>query len=121
MIHANFLHDNAKAMLQIQLPRRMNEDEIIWGLDRRGVFTVKSTYFFALCLSKLSDPSSFNGISSNHIWKSIWKALAPPKAKICCWKILHDLIPTRENLNKKGIHMIIGVCFAGSTWNLLSI
>lgn len=41
-----FTQSNTKAILQLQIPRDQFEDEIIWDMNKNGVFSVRSAYFF---------------------------------------------------------------------------
>lgn len=42
------------------------------------------------------------------LWKNIWRSKIPPKVKKFTWKISHDIIPTKVNLARKGVHLDLG-------------
>lgn len=47
--------------------------------------------------------SSSNCSSSKEFWKKLWDINIRPRAKICVWRVLNDLIPTKSNLIKRGM------------------
>lgn len=75
----------------------------MWNLDKRGLFSFKSAYRLGMKLENSSLASFSNREYLSKMWKTFWKTKVLPKAKICCWKIYHDIIPTKANLCKKGI------------------
>ncbi|KAH9657474.1 putative reverse transcriptase/RNA-dependent DNA polymerase [Citrus sinensis] len=74
-IYGSFEKEDADAILQIPLPRKQNEDKLIWHYDRRGQYLVKSGY----------------------------QLVVPKKVKIFLWRAAKDLLPTAENLWKKRV------------------
>lgn len=81
------------------------KDEMIWWMDKKGLFTVKSAYFLAQQLSNKTEASTSN---TNHLdkdWRKFWKLKAIPKAKIGVWKMINDSIPSKMNIIKKGIQI----------------
>lgn len=49
LIRSNFILTNAEDILAISLGRGFSKDEIIWDLEPKGSFTVKSVYHLAYC------------------------------------------------------------------------
>lgn len=49
--------------------------------------------------------SSSSGGAYHSLWQTIWRARVPPKVKVCGWHICCDILPTRSNLNKKGVRV----------------
>jgi len=37
-------------------------------------------------------------------WKLIWSLHVPPKIKHFCWRLLRNSLPTRSNLQSRGVH-----------------
>ncbi|KAL2941348.1 hypothetical protein RDABS01_029698 [Bienertia sinuspersici] len=40
---------------------------------------------------------------SHEPWKSVWQASVPPKIKNFGWRVMHNGVPVRENLGKRGL------------------
>lgn len=62
----------------------------MWGKDRKGCFTVKSTYQ----LQCLETNDRFSGFS----WSRLWNTVVHPKAQHLVWKATKNLLPTTSNL-----------------------
>jgi hypothetical protein len=71
-----------------------------WRPGEDAVFTVKSTY------TLIADLSNFDVLKAQWhagIFKAIWKTPTPSKVCGFVWQLMHDRIPTRNNLAKRGI------------------
>jgi len=78
------------------------EDRWFWSPEVMGDFTVSETRAY---IYKLTLPFGHALIR--------WSKLVPIKVNILVWKIAIDRIPTRENLDKKGMdvpNVLCGVC-----------
>lgn len=66
-------------------------------------FSVKSAYHLASELSrkKSGECSSFSG--SHVFWKKIWAIDVPNASKIFLWRACQNLLPTKQNLLRKGV------------------
>jgi hypothetical protein len=76
------------------------EDSWGWRPEQGSEFTVKSTY--VLVADLLID----RRLVTNEIgsaFKSIWKCMAPSKVMGLVWMVLHDRVPTRDNLYRRKI------------------
>jgi hypothetical protein len=75
-------------------------DKWVWSEAADGVFTVNSCY---IALTKhaalVSDFSDFQKL----VFQSIWRSAAPLKVTAFSWQALHDKIPTRRNLHRRGV------------------
>lgn len=103
LIKEHFSWEDAIEILNIPLGVKSTKDEIVWSPDKKGKFTVRSAYHLAISwLSKedasVSDPNRFKSV-----WKNLWKINSLPRAKICLWKVLLDILPTAPNLQKNGV------------------
>ncbi|CAN1821026.1 Putative ribonuclease H protein At1g65750 [Linum perenne] len=79
-------HNLACLIAGMDPPRRDDrEDEMIWGPDPRGKFTVKSAYEI-LDVTE-DDPDS-------QIWKTIWQWNGPSRIKHFLWTLAHGRILT---------------------------
>jgi hypothetical protein len=68
-----------------------DEDAIVWKLTENGQYSAKSAYDL-----------QFLGSNISPMYKTIWKAWAPPKYKTFAWNTLQNRIWTTERLEKRG-------------------
>lgn len=78
-----------------QLPKlnERHEDKLIWTLDDKGVFSVKSVYS-SLNVWEDNRPSSF----PEKDWKHLWKLEIQDRLKVFLWKCAHAALPFRNTL-----------------------
>jgi hypothetical protein len=77
-----------------------NVDSWRWLLASDGCFSVKSAYE---SLSKDLVVGSNFPMFEAKIFKDIWCSPAPSKVIVFSWQILHDRVPTKDNLILRGI------------------
>lgn len=102
-VRAHFNREDANYILNTPLGDPSPKDEIIWSLDKKGIFKVKSAYHLALFCSSVSETSVSDPSKLKSVWQRLWKIKSIPKAKICTWKFLNDILPNIPNLQKKNI------------------
>lgn len=103
LIRGRFLSIDVDDILNIPLGSDWSKDEIIWALDNKGIFSVKSAYHCTSNIAAMKEGSSSDGSISKKLWKNMWSLKIIPRAKISVWKILNDYIPSKFSLIKKGI------------------
>jgi ribonuclease HI len=100
-----FIPMEADRINQIPIPSPMEDDIISWQGTSNGLYTVKSGYNAQIeweyDRSKTGQPSTNN--MEKAAWKNLWKTKVPPKQIHLIWRILHNAIPLKPNLIKKGI------------------
>ncbi|KAG8473366.1 hypothetical protein CXB51_035474 [Gossypium anomalum] len=80
----------------IHLPSVPQEDCLVWGNERSGIYSVHSRYSLLL---QLPTP-----LSSNHeVFKQIWETRCPPKIKIVLWKFVHSFVAIRSCLYNRRV------------------
>jgi len=79
-----------------------SHDHLVWRKDPAGIFSVKSAYSI---LANHQDIGEMEGVFS-----TLWQAKAPPKVLLTAWRVLHDRIPTRVNLYRRGVPVISPLC-----------
>ena len=99
LVKSIFLPFEADTILNIPISYNLSKDKLIWVGNRKGVFTVRSSYHVALNLVDCSDEgeSSF-GDPWERLWKKIWHLNIPPKIKYFAWRACIDALPTKVNL-----------------------
>lgn len=111
VIEEVFTPEDAKAILDIPRAKTNMKDAIIWNQEPKGIFSVKSAYHLAKSSSGKDEASGSDNSKTKALWKSVWKAKCYPRAKITVWKIINNLLPTKDNLAKKGIPSNHICCF----------
>jgi len=64
-------------------------DKILWKIESRGIFSMKSAYNALTC--------SEGGLNHSYIWKE----KIPAKIKIFSWLVANNAILTRDNMVKR--------------------
>ncbi|KAM1229134.1 hypothetical protein ACFX13_008346 [Malus domestica] len=87
---------------------RLPPNRLVWLYNLRGAFTVSSGHRVARALVQSTSAGASSSEGSNAfspLWKAIWRAKIPPKVKNFTWKISQNIIPTKVNLVRKGVHL----------------
>nr|KYP76329.1 Putative ribonuclease H protein At1g65750 [Cajanus cajan] len=71
------------------------KDRWVWPIDKSGCFSVSSTY-------KALHDLKYNG-QVDDLLAHIWHMKIPPKAVILQWRLLHNALPSVDNLLRRGI------------------
>ena len=85
----------------MNLVRREGRDKFNWGLNKTGVFTVRSMYKHLVN----------NGIK---VSQEIWKTKIPLKTKIFMWYVKRGVLLTKDNLARRNWNGYQGCCFCNS-------
>ncbi|GAU34179.1 hypothetical protein TSUD_162800 [Trifolium subterraneum] len=78
----------------------LEEDKWHWALDPDGCFSVKSAY--DSLLENLDTSPNLSPYEAK-IFSNIWDSPAPLKVVVFSWRLLHDRVPTKENLIVRGV------------------
>ena len=105
MLRATFLLFEAKTILRIPLSHNLPEDKIIWLGNSCGKFTVKGAYHIAHKLVEAKDEGECSSRDPyKPLWKKLWHLNIPAKVKIFAWRVCVNELPTKENINIRGIN-----------------
>ena len=114
----------------------MPDDKIIWIGNKKGEFSVKSTYFIVVnLLESLEVAECSSGDPNSPLWRNLWKLELPEKVKIFAWRAWLNGLPTLDNMQMRGLcsnytcsvcdeevecltHSLITCDFAFSVWAL---
>lgn len=91
---------------QIPLPLHDIEGTWMWKHTQSGGFLVQSAYYVELLEERKQKPSTS---SSTHekarVWKWLWSSKIQPKVKLFGWKSMHNGVPVRVNLARRGMQV----------------
>lgn len=83
--------DSVEAILNQKWPYTTNDDQLYWCGSKLVDFTVSNCY----------DINTHNSVLDHAIWKSLWKSQMHERLKLFLWRVLSDVIPTKEVLSKR--------------------
>ncbi|KAL2903139.1 hypothetical protein RDABS01_000958 [Bienertia sinuspersici] len=104
LIRDIFSSEEAAGILQIPISRYETSDDWVWHYSKNGGFTMRSAYFVELEGEKGAGTSS-TSTPNKGAWKTLWKAMVPPKVKMFGWRVLHGGVPVREKLKLRGMDL----------------
>ncbi|KAB1215784.1 hypothetical protein CJ030_MR4G016891 [Morella rubra] len=80
-------------ILQISIPPLAVADKLIWTLDSKGIFSVKSAYH-QVSSNRLSSLVPLSLID----WKQLWRLNMHERLKFFLWKVALDILPMRQRI-----------------------
>jgi hypothetical protein len=98
-----FREEEVRAIKSIPLSRTNQPDMMIWRGTVNGQFSVKSAYHLAKEIEDRQKAECSKGMQNREVWKLIWKLKVPNVEKNFIWRACHDILPTRENLQKRKV------------------
>jgi hypothetical protein len=82
---------------------------ILWRgiLIKKGVFSVKSAYHLGISLkeTKLCKDDSGSSADRPPLWNNIWNLKLPGKVRIFLWRLCHNSLPTKLNIQRKRVDL----------------
>jgi len=103
LIDKSFSAYVASIIKNIHLCPTLPPDKIIWNGTLNGIFSVKSAYHLGLDLLRRKNGECSSSSSSRDFWKTFWAVKAPNASKLFLWRACHNVLPTKQNLSRKGV------------------
>jgi len=98
LVRQIFSDDNASCILHTPLIEQVQNDRLIWKVEKNGYYSVRSAYI--LCVEELLDVSHLLQLGN---WWDIWRLKVLPKVKHLIWRMCRGCLPTRIRLQDKGV------------------
>lgn len=98
MVTQLFNPQEASRIISMPILNREEDDNLVWGRSRSGLYSVKSAYF--AIMEELTDQS---GLRMDGEWITIWKLRIPQKVKLLLWRANRGCLPTRCNLQRRHV------------------
>ena len=92
-------------ILAIPLTWVEEEDKVFWKANKAHDFSVKSAYQVVLRLAHQHSGESSHNWSNEKVWKHIWTLNVTPKVRNFLWRACLNILPTRENLQRRKVAM----------------
>ncbi|XP_058724620.1 uncharacterized protein LOC131596076 [Vicia villosa] len=104
----------ASQIVSIPLALRQSEDTRIWHHEKNGEYSVRSAYHICMHRKAAISPGP-SGNSQQRLWKEIWKAPIHNRTRNFLWRLARNILPSKENLRKKGIALDCSCAFCHQT------
>ncbi|KAK8692176.1 hypothetical protein V6N13_075651 [Hibiscus sabdariffa] len=107
LLQSIFPSDIAARIGCIPLARSKPCDELIWRYDNTGLYSPKSGYKLLLEMSSSQHPINVepNAAIMLSFYKSLWELNLPAKCKIFFWRLMHNFLPTFNNLQLRRLQV----------------
>jgi ribonuclease HI len=103
LIEEIFTHEEALVISKLPVSCTLQKDVLIWRGTATGEFSVRSAYHLAKELQDAMSGESSMSSSVSEIWRIMWQLQIPNAVKMFLWKACHNLLPTKDNLLKRGV------------------
>lgn len=103
LINNIFRQEEAEIIKKIPISRRGLQDKFYWGVSKKCIFIVRSTYHLSQQLTYLKKGETSLGQEANSTWEKIQQLQSLGKTKNFLWKPLKTIIPTQANLQIKKV------------------
>ncbi|XP_021851355.1 uncharacterized protein [Spinacia oleracea] len=101
LIWNNFPRMDAQRVLNSYIPENGKDDEQRWSHTKSGQYSVKMGYGFLV--SQSDDHKKYQ--EDSKIWKTFWVINTLHKWKVFMWKVCNNALPTKTNINQRGIYV----------------
>ena len=96
-----FAHRTRMEILAIPLQQDAGRDTLIWKETKSGSFSVKSAYKVVIRMRDTIRVKHSSARKDGTFWRKMWQLNVHPKVRMFLWRACSNILPTRENLNKK--------------------
>jgi ribonuclease HI len=103
LIHDIFHGEEADLICNIPLSKLGPPDRLIWRPTTTGCFTVCSAYFMEKERQEKLKGEGSSKTDTQLLWKYLWRLEIPNAAKVFCWRACNNILPTKDNLRRRGI------------------
>jgi hypothetical protein len=103
LVRDMFIADEAELICNLAINKYGQKDMLIWRGTPSGNFSVKSAYFMELNRKQRDDGEASTPSEEKEFWKDIWRLKVTNTTKNFLWRACSDIIPTKENLARKGV------------------
>lgn len=101
IVDRNFTPIDGEVILQFPLTNMNEKDNLCWVATKNGDYTVRTGYYMIKNWQK--DQSVGVSEQDCEYWAKIWKVQATPRQQFLIWRIVHKILPVREELNRRGV------------------
>jgi hypothetical protein len=106
LVRKSFVAMDAEEILKLRPGTRMDVDVMGWAHEKNGVFSIRSCYRMLKQTQSVRKAHAVNAASSSNEecwWSKLWKLDIPPKIRIFWWRVLHNYLPSKQELKRRHI------------------
>lgn len=94
VIMNNFSESICRHILSIPISQQ-EQDTFVWAPSKLGAFFVRSSY-------RLNNKGRFDSMddTTRKLWKGLWQSALHERHKLLVWKLILDIIPTKERIQQ---------------------
>lgn len=94
VIMNNFSESICRHILSIPISQQ-EQDTFVWAPSKLGAFSVRSSY-------RLNNKGRFDSMddTTRKLWKGLWQSALHERHKLLVWKLIVDIIPTKERIQQ---------------------
>ena len=93
MLGELFTDESINVIKRISIPLRPMPDQLVWIIDPKGSFTVKSAL--------KTHQGHADSVLPGSLWSKFWKLKFHERFKVLLWRIGMDILPTKLNVAKR--------------------
>lgn len=100
-----FVEEDANYILGLKI--HLNRpDAVVWGLEKNGVYSVKSGYKLLDTIQEMESNSQVTlSPLEKSLWSNLWKVKTLPKIRHFLWKALAGALAVADRLQTRGIQI----------------
>jgi hypothetical protein len=103
LVRNNFTAPEADAILNIPLRRGGGDDVWAWGLEKTGIYSVKTSQRALMTCNELSTLAegtvTETSTSETELWNRLWNLHVVPKVRVFWWCVLRGILPVECTLH----------------------
>lgn len=103
LVREIFPDDEARRICSMVVSSLRPKDQLVWAGTKKGIFMIRSAYHMAKEISMADQGGCSNEGKMKSMWQTIWKMNCPRVVHLFLWKACNNILPTKENLFKRGI------------------
>ncbi|CAN1175048.1 Putative ribonuclease H protein At1g65750 [Linum perenne] len=100
-----FESDSVRSILSIPIPITSQEDKPVWFFSANGQYSTSSGYALSLRSRPTKDPTCVVAPMDPSVWRVVWSLRIQPKLRFFLWRLCHRILPTIDDLNRRGIEL----------------
>nr|KYP38216.1 Putative ribonuclease H protein At1g65750 family [Cajanus cajan] len=97
-VHSLFNDQDSQTILAMPLLNPSRPDSLAWRLNTNGSYSVRTAYHHLM-----EHVISNNTLRVQGDWMNLWNLKIPHSTQIFLWRLMRGCIPTRLNLQQKGV------------------
>ncbi|CAI8584989.1 unnamed protein product [Vicia faba] len=103
IIKYQFNNNDVEDILKLPLHNLEEEDTSCWKAAKDDNYSVKTGYHNIIKWEAKPNIVRRSNNNDRTMWEKIWRSKVTPRQQILVWKVVQNIIPSKDNLIKRGI------------------